>query len=156
MEMAIMCNGLGHTAYFDDEDANLIMRYKWHLARGYARTTIYNNRKSFSISMHELVFPLLKKTSERHHIDGNALNNRKENLIEVDSRTHFKMHGGKIKNNRVLGSRNGSAKLTEQQVIEIRKLYNTGKYSGRELARMYRMKSTPMQYLLNRKTWKHI
>lgn len=54
-----------------------------------------------------------------------------------------------------LGSKVGSSKLTEDQVLEIRKLKNKG-YGMRELGRMFNVDHKTVSFIVKRKTWKHI
>lgn len=49
---------------------------------------------------------------------------------------------------------NPSAKLTWEQVREIREKYKSGKYSQRELAREYKVGKTSIAYIINNKAWK--
>jgi hypothetical protein len=64
----------GKFAIVDDEDYDRISEYKWHLFSGrYAATRIGLQK----ITMHRLV---LLTSLEIDHIDGNGLNNQRENL----------------------------------------------------------------------------
>lgn len=54
------------------------------------------------------------------------------------------------------GENNGSAKLTEIEVLEIRRLYATGKYSQRQLGKIFGVSKTTIKEIVNRKKWKHI
>jgi hypothetical protein len=54
------------------------------------------------------------------------------------------------------GNQNGNAKLTEQQVLEIRNLYVTTKISYKQLALRYNVSEYPISQIINRKLWKHI
>jgi hypothetical protein len=54
------------------------------------------------------------------------------------------------------GERQGSHKLTDDQVRLIRELYRIKKYTQVQLCEMYGITIGPMNHLLNRKTWKHI
>lgn len=49
-----------------------------------------------------------------------------------------------------------SAKLTETQVLEIRRLYATGDYTQKGLAAEYSITQGTLAQIVNRKTWKHI
>lgn len=68
----------------DNEDAQLISQYKWHLAYGprtaYARTSIRINQKYKKTFMHRLILGLTNPNIQVDHIDGNGLNNQKSNL----------------------------------------------------------------------------
>jgi len=52
------------------------------------------------------------------------------------------------------GEQNGSAKLTEEQVLEIRELYKTKQYSQRELARMFDVVQNTISRIVTGKGWK--
>ena len=49
----------------------------------------------------------------------------------------------------------GSAKFTEEQILEIRKLAKEG-YGMRKLGRMYNTYHTTISSIVNKKTWTHI
>lgn len=51
------------------------------------------------------------------------------------------------------GENNPSAKLSKEDVIEIRRLYETGKYSQMELSRMYGLNPTYAHSIIRRKKW---
>lgn len=55
----------------------------------------------------------------------------------------------------VKGSRMGAAKLTESQVLEIRKRYSDGEY-GTSLASAFGVSQTLVSAIITRKAWKHI
>lgn len=54
------------------------------------------------------------------------------------------------------GCRINTAKLTESQVVEIRKLYATGKFLFRELAERYGLSTPGIIAVVRRQSWKHI
>lgn len=54
------------------------------------------------------------------------------------------------------GENNGASKLTDNQVREIRQLYNSGKYTKSQLGKMYKVHRTTIYYIVNKKTYKHI
>jgi len=62
----------------------------------------------------------------------------------------------KGRTHRHIGETNGRAKLVEQEVIDIRKLYDSKKFSVMDLSKMYGLGWTAMDHLVKRKTWKHI
>lgn len=53
------------------------------------------------------------------------------------------------------GESNLSSKLTDLDVLEIRRLYNE-KISSRKLCKIFNVSKTTILYIVNRKTWKHI
>jgi hypothetical protein len=74
----------GKVAIVDDEDFDYVNEYKWHYSSGYATHRLPPNKEKGEkygkfLSMHRLV----NKTPEgmdTDHINGNPLDNRKENL----------------------------------------------------------------------------
>jgi len=154
MILEIKNKGQIKQAIYDDEDYNIVSCHTWHIDHGYARTTLREHEKRSSISMHRLI--LQSKSAHTHHINENRLDNRKSNLKPVSEKEHAKEHperggGGQFQNGRL----NIRSKLTQDQVLEIRRLHKEG-ISGRKIAKMFDMGSTPIAYILNRKTWNHI
>lgn len=75
-----------HEVFIDDEDAERVLQYTWHVTycyrRGRAflknvRTDIIKNNKKTGLLLHRLIIP---NKSMIDHIDGNPLNNKKSNL----------------------------------------------------------------------------
>lgn len=54
------------------------------------------------------------------------------------------------------GSKNPNGKLSIEQVLEIRKLYETDKYSKAEIARMFNVTPTNISYITSRKHFKYL
>ncbi len=54
------------------------------------------------------------------------------------------------------GSDNVAAKLSEEDVISIRKMYKTKEYTYLKLAEIYGVSRSNIKSILNRNTWKHI
>lgn len=54
------------------------------------------------------------------------------------------------------GSKHACAKITEAQVIKMRRQYATGKYSIGELATVYGIEGSNAGRILSRKTWRHV
>lgn len=73
----------GAVAFVDDEDYPTLSKFNWHVSgSGYAsRNLPVKNGRSGQESMHRLLMRLMKGDSrEVDHIDGNKLNNQKNNL----------------------------------------------------------------------------
>lgn len=72
----------GMVALVDDEDFDLVSRYRWYGARGrfgdvwYAKTSVGGGKKAF---MHQLILPR-RAGCQTDHRNGNGLDNRRENL----------------------------------------------------------------------------
>lgn len=54
------------------------------------------------------------------------------------------------------GEKSNAAKLTESSVLEIRKLYATGKYTQRQLGKMFGVTNVSISSIVLGKTWKHV
>ena len=93
-----------------------------------------------------------------NHIDGIKTNNFVENL-EWNTQKENVRHSwdnGLSKPTCVKGIKNGRAKLSEEQVLEIRKLYKTGDYYQKDLAKIFDITQPLIGYIVNRKIWQHI
>lgn len=70
----------GKVAIVDDEDYVRLAKYKWHLfSRGYAARGIWENGKVKAIYMHREILNV-ESGFVTDHINGDRLDNRKENL----------------------------------------------------------------------------
>lgn len=72
----------GFFVIVDDEDYEYLSAYKWHRNRtGYARRTLKHKGKSYVSQMHRLILGMeYGGDLTVDHINGNTLDNRKENL----------------------------------------------------------------------------
>lgn len=125
-------------------------------------------RNPYSISkIHRLVCAAFHPNPDNkpfvNHKDLNKLNNHEENLEWVtgkENSRHARDHGhaGAADS----GEKNGRAKLTEEQVLEIRAKYIPGStkwnkgYSQSMLAREYGVTKTLIRYIIHRKLWSNI
>jgi hypothetical protein len=83
MELIIKSKRYGQmTVFFDDDDYPIINKHNWYISKSrstfYARTNRYENGLETTIRMHMMLmgFP----DSRIDHINGNGLDNRKQNL----------------------------------------------------------------------------
>lgn len=54
------------------------------------------------------------------------------------------------------GEKQGSSKLTENQIVKIRKMYKTNKFSQREIAKKFSVSQHNIHRITNNETWKHV
>ena len=125
---------------------------------GYLYVNLWKNGVGKSHLIHRLVaLAFLSNVFGKrtiNHIDGNKTNNHADNLewnTHSENNQHAYDAGLKQK-----GSKHGQAKLSENQVLEIRRLYKTGNYTYKDLSKMFGVSQTPISFIVNRKTWKHI
>lgn len=83
--MSVILLTQGKSAIVDDEDYEMLMKYKWHYSeygdgKGYAKTNNRNKKgEPALLRMHRLVMKA-KSTQKVDHINMNTLDNRKSNL----------------------------------------------------------------------------
>ena len=126
---------------------------------GYRQIGLSRNNKSKSVTVHSLVILAFVGKGpdgmDINHIDGDKTNNHVDNLEYC---THHKNMRHAIKSGLLdnSGENHGQSKLTETQVLEIRARYEAGGIFQRELAKEYGVGYTTINYIVNRKNWKHI
>lgn len=85
----------GKVAIVDDEDFEELSKYKWWVCNyRYASTIIKIEGKSKFISMHRFILKLEDNPNFVDHINGNGMDNRKENL-RLCSNSQNKMNAKK-------------------------------------------------------------
>lgn len=88
------------------------------------------------------------------HWDGNPSNNTISNLrwgTPKDNSLDKQRHNTMIK-----GEKHSQAKLTERDILEIRRLYSEEKTSKSQLATRYKVSWQAIYLIVNRRRWKHI
>jgi len=90
------------------------------------------------------------------HLNDDPTDNRPENLAwgTRSDNAQDSIRNGTFHD--VKGTANGNAKLTEDQVREIRRLYATGEFSLQELALQFGLSKGEIWRIVRRKTWKHV
>lgn len=83
-----------------------------------------------------------------------------DNMNDMTSRNRQNKgdkHWTSLKPENILrGHDNANAKLTEEDVIEIRKLFETGMYGHTAISRMFGVLRPCIRDVVTRRTWKHI
>lgn len=90
------------------------------------------------------------------HNDDNTLNNKVENLRWGTPKDNSKDMVLRNRQNKAKGEKAGQSKLSEQQVLEIRKKYIKRKITTYELSKKYGVAQSNICNIINRKIWKHI
>ena len=95
--------------------------------------------------------------SDVNHIDFDKTNNNVENLewcSHKDNVKHSSDNGRYGESFR--GTNNPKARLTEEQVIEIRRKYDSGEMTQKEIAKEYNVGWSTIHNIVLRLTWTHI
>lgn len=126
---------------------------------GYKAVVLCFNKSRKAIPVHRLVaihfIPNPESKPEVNHIDGDKKNNCVGNL-EWCTRIENMRHAFKNKLNRGrIGTENAKAKITEHEVIEIRRLSACGK-NGDEIAAIFNLCASTVNRIISRKYWKHV
>lgn len=90
-----------------------------------------------------------------NHIDGNKRNDHYLNLewtTHAENDQHAYDIGLRVG---MRGSRNGASKLSESDVLGIRKLYNSG-LKNKDLCKLYNISPSRITMIIKRKHWSHI
>lgn len=128
--------------------------------RGYLLVSMCANRRSNVRVLHRVVAETFigPAPSPRHqvnHVDGNKLNNRVDNLewcTPQENSQHAYDMGLKQPSQ---GMAHGRAKLTDENVREIRKLLREG-LSQRKIAKRFGVASPQINRISLRKAWSHL
>lgn len=112
---------------------------------------IHQERVHGLVAKHFLVKPNSKKRLVVNHKDGNQLNNNVENLEWVTSKENT-LHAIRIGLMDNKGTKHGMSKVTEAQVIEMRKLRKQGLFH-KEIADRFGICRRQAGDIINGKNW---
>lgn len=131
--------------------------------KGYMTISLNVNSIDKFCQVHRLVAmvfipnPELKPTV--NHKDFNKSNNHVDNLewaTSYEQRMHCVANRVGMGHKRdLVGIKNPKCKVTESQVLEIRKAYQDGKRQT-ELSRIYGINAGAIDHIITRRTWKHL
>lgn len=126
---------------------------------GYFSVMLYSN----GAYKHKLAHRLVAETfvvnvfgkKEVNHKNGIKTDNHYENLEWVTPKENIRhSHNMGLQNHR--GESNGGAKLTEDKVREIRKLYSDSGMNFIEISKIFNISKNNIGDICRRNTWKHI
>jgi hypothetical protein len=128
------------------------------IRKGYHRIALTKDHLRTEFPVHRLVArAFLGPRPEGHqvnHKDGVKGNNLPSNLEYVTAQQNI--DHAKSLGLMPLGEEMGQCKLTNEEVLEIRKRYATGKIYQSTLAGIYGVTQGLITKIVNRKNWKHI
>lgn len=124
---------------------------------GYLFVCLYKNKKGKYKTIHRLVLRTFngKSKLQCNHKNGIKIDNRLENLEYCTPSENLK-HAIKIGLKDQKGEKNPHHKLTEKDILEIRKLYKTKNYPQRKLGTIYNVAHQTIGAIITRKNWAHI
>jgi len=135
------------------------------VGKGYLSVTLHDDGRNQRCYVHRLVGfafcspPVSLDGVEINHRNGVKTDNRAENLEWV-TRSENMRHSHQILGSPPppigIGEKNGRAKLTESDVLQIRAKYSNGQITQAELARFYKVTPAMIGYIVRRDYWTHI
>lgn len=159
----------GYPLYFASEDGRIISKKTENHPielksrknrRGYLYVNLCKNGKYRSITIHRLIAKAFLEEYDPklqvNHKDGNKENNNIQNLEMVTMSQNIR-HA--IENNLLpvkQGEEKPVAKLKNQEVLDIRELWKTRKYSQRKLAEIYGVSRWTIKKIVEGQTWKFL
>lgn len=121
---------------------------------GYRRVNMHDkDRFIHQLVLEAFVGPRPKDHGVAHN-NGVPSDNRLSNLrwsTHMDNQHDKKAHGTEN-----IGSRHGMSRLTENDVIEIRRLWQSGHLLQRDIATLYNVQPNLVSRIVNRVLWTHI
>jgi hypothetical protein len=142
--------------YVQNEKTGRILKARTSIS--YDKVVMYINRVKVEKLVHRLVAELYIPNPNNYeivnHINNNKLDNRVDNLEWCTQKMNV---NHMVKQERQCrGINKPCSKLSEEQVLIIRKTYIEGKLSFRKIAEQYNVRWQTIQSIINRNTWKHI
>lgn len=129
-------------------------RYKYY--------RLWNGQKDKTVLLHRIVaicfIPNPNKYPVVNHKDGNKHNNSINNL-EWCNQKHNLQHAissGLSKAPYGKGSQNGFSILTEDQVIKMREMFDSGEYKQRDIMKIFNVHRNTVCNVVRRNSWKHV
>lgn len=123
---------------------------------GYAQYTLgkYGGRHTAHLLVMQAFVGPRPDGAQINHKNGIKTDNRLENL-EYCTTSENCLHLTKVLGKR-RGESHGNAKLTEDDIREIRRLYSSGEHTQREIAARFNITRPNVGYIVRRIAWPHV
>ncbi len=126
---------------------------------GYCLVSLARNGTSRRFQVHRLVMRAFVGDCPQgmvvNHLNGKPGDNRLENL-EYCTQSQNVLYSYRVLGRDSRGSRNGYAKLTDDDVVEIRRMYAAGSTTQKEIATKFGICRSMVTRIVNRVIWRHI
>lgn len=162
----ININGLVKSLSREINNGNGIRKSKEFITKsydnghGYLRVCLSKNNSKKFILIHALIAIHFIENPENlpiiNHKDGNKKNNSVSNL-EWCTYSHNNQHGfntGLIKS--LKGEKCKKSKLSDIQVLEIKKMLSENKLTQKEISKKFNISSNTISSIKTKTTWKHL
>ncbi len=128
--------------------------------KGYKRAHLSIDGKERFVRVHLLVLGAFvgpcPQGHQTNHKNGDKADNRLCNLEWVTPSENM-LHAFRVlKSKTNVGESNPSSKLTEKDVLRIRQLFETERYSKADLSRSFEVSHRLIRKIVNRELWRHI
>ncbi len=126
---------------------------------GYLHGSVWRDGKNYKLKMHRVVLeafigPCPQGMEGRHFPDRSPTNNNLTNLSWANHKTNEADKDAD--GTRIQGQESHFAKLTEEQVLKIRKEHAEEKITMKALGTRYGVSAASVCVIVNRRTWRHI
>lgn len=135
---------------------------------GYKYVVLTDKERIWQAAVHRLVLTTFNPVARMdglhaRHLDGNKLNNSLENLAWgtpadniADQFRHGTFFKGPARAELTRGSKAPTAKLTDAEVVEIRKILGANILTQRRIAALYGVDPSTIKVIAQGKTWTHL
>lgn len=142
-----------------------VLKPRLHPKLGYLYVNLWQNNKGKSQNIHAIVAECFigpRPTGARYvvnHKDGVRTNNLVDNLEWITHKENI-MHGilvlGHKTGKAFKGKENGYAKITDEVVLDIRRMYATKAYTLKQISILFDLAVSSIHRIVRRQSWKHV
>lgn len=128
---------------------------------GYIRITLHKKGRGKTIRIHRIIMETFHgecpSGMEVNHKNGDKTDNRLSNLEYVTLQENMH-HSWNVlgRPNMAKGEGHGMSKLTDNDVREIRRLFETGQYTKVAIGKMFNVTHKAIERVVTRRNWKHV
>lgn len=124
---------------------------------GYNLVTLYDGKGNiYKMAVHRIVAETFLSRLQVNHKNGIKTDNRVENLEWVTPSQNILHALQKLKVGSARGERSRNAKMTDEKVREMRRLYANGGVTQRELGFLFGLDNSNVSRIVNRQDWAHV